>query len=201
MAMVNLPDPAPKGAVTLEESLGARRSVRAYSDAPLTLAQLSQLLWAAQGVTDKERGGRAAPSAGALYPLEIVVAAGHVEGLEPGIYRYRPAWHALERAAAGDRRGELAAAALGQDWMADAPVIVGIAGVYERTTRKYGQRGERYVHMETGHAAQNLCLQAQALGLAACMVGAFADGAVQQVLQLASSEKPLALLPVGRAAR
>lgn len=198
MMVVKLPDPVLTGTISVEATLAARRSVRSFSGAALTLGQVSQLLWAAQGLTDKSDGGRTAPSAGALYPLEILLAAGKVEGLEPGIYRYRPAEHCVVRLAAGDCRGALAAAASGQDWMATAPATVCVSAVFERTTRKYGQRGNQYVHMEVGHAAQNVYLQAQSVGLATCMIGAFNDTEVQRVLGLPDPEKPLALLPFGQ---
>jgi SagB-type dehydrogenase family enzyme len=158
---------------------------------------VAQLAWAAQGVTET-RGRRTAPSAGALYPLELLVVAGSVEGLEPGVYRYRPSGHSLLELTRGDVRAALAAAALGQEWMADAPCVLVLGAVYERTTGKYGARGERYVHIEVGLAAQNTQLQATALGLGSVVVGAFDDGRVRTRLGLGSDERPLALLPVGR---
>lgn len=192
-----LPKPRAIGPVSLEEALRTRRSVRAFSQAPITLEELSQLLWAAQGITDP-RGFRTAPSAGALYPLELYVVAARVKGLKPGVYRYIPRGHRLEARAQGDRRQALARAALGQPWVQKAPVVFCIAAFYERTTRKYGDRGLRYVHIEVGHAAQNLCLQAVALGLGAVTVGAFYDHEVAKVLDLPPEHRPLYLIPVGR---
>jgi SagB-type dehydrogenase family enzyme len=157
---------------------------------------VSQLLWAAQGVTDAD-GGRTAPSAGALYPLEISLVAGAVEGLSHGIYRYRPRRHELVRSAEGDRRSVLARAALRQDWMKAAPAILVVAAVYSRTTGKYGERGRKYVHMDVGHAAQNVYLQAAALDLGTTFVGAFHDNQVKQCLELPAAEHPLGLMPVG----
>jgi len=174
--------------------------MREYSAAPLPLAHAAQLAWAAQGVTDP-RGLRAAPSAGALYPLELYLVAGEVEGLEAGVYRYMPARHALERSGGGDRRARLGRAALGQDWLAEAPAVFVIAAVYERTAVKYGSRAERYVDMEAGHAGQNLFLQAVALGLGTVVVGAFRDEEVAAVLELPAGVKPLGLMPVGVPAR
>jgi SagB-type dehydrogenase family enzyme len=133
-----------------------------------------------------------------LYPLELYCIVGDISGLNPGVYHYRPAPHALVLRQSGDRRVELADAALGQDWIAVAPLVLAFAAVLQRTTRKYGERGVRYVHMEVGHAAQNVCLMANSLGLGSVTVGAFDDTAVQAVLQLPDSEAPLYLLPVGR---
>ncbi|HSL52447.1 MAG TPA: SagB/ThcOx family dehydrogenase [Candidatus Deferrimicrobiaceae bacterium] len=182
---------------SLERVLQVRRSVREYSRKPLTQDELAQLLWAAQGVTGPE-GLRTAPSAGALYPLEVDVVIGDVDGLPSAIYRYKPDRHELVLTREGDRRRELSAAALGQDCVEAGAAVIALSGVYERTTAKYGERGIRYVHMEVGHAAQNVCLQAAALGLGAVVVGAFEDGRVKRVLGLARDEEPLSLLPVGR---
>ncbi|MFH0914907.1 MAG: SagB/ThcOx family dehydrogenase [bacterium] len=192
-----LPDPATDGAVSLEQAVKARRSVREYTDEPLTLSEIGQLLWAAQGITSDE-GARAAPSAGGTYPLEIYVAAGRVAGLEPGVYRYRPATHDLILSTTGDARARLADASLDQVWVREGAAVVVIGAVYSRTTERYGERGVRYVHLEAGHAAQNLCLQATALGLAAVTVGAFSDDEVQDVLHMAREEEPLYVLPIGR---
>jgi SagB-type dehydrogenase family enzyme len=181
---------------SLESVLQERRSVREYSRKRLTRDELAQLLWAAQGVTGPG-GLRTAPSAGALYPLEVDVVIGDVDGLPSAIYRYRPDRHELVLTREGDRRRELRAAALGQDCVEAGAAVIALAGVYERTTGKYGERGIRYVHMEVGHAAQNVCLQAAALGLGTVVVGAFEDGPVERVLGLARDEEPLSLIPVG----
>lgn len=194
-AVVPLPPPRLKGTVSLEEALAARRSVRAFSKGPLTLGGLSQLLWAAQGITDP-RGLRTAPSAGALYPLEIFVVAGAVASLPPGVYRYQPREHRLTAVAEGDRRASLAAAALGQSAVREAPAVIAIAAEYGRTTGKYRERGVRYVHMEAGHAAQNVCLEAAALDLATVVIGAFSDEDVTAALH-AGGLQPLYLIPVG----
>jgi SagB-type dehydrogenase family enzyme len=182
---------------SLERVLQVRRSIREYSRKPLTHDELAQLLWAAQGVTGPE-GLRTAPSAGALYPLEVDVVIGDVDGLPSAIYRYDPDRHELVLTREGDRRRELGAAALGQDCVEAGAAVIALAAVYERTTGKYGERGIRYVHMEVGHAAQNVCLEAAALGLGAVVVGAFEDAAVKRVLGLARDEEPLSLIPVGR---
>ena len=197
--LTELPKPETKGEFAVQAALARRRSMRDFASGALTTAELGQLLWAAQGVTSPD-GKRAAPSAGALYPLEVYAAAGKVDGLEAGVYRYQPESHALQQTGTRDVRQELAAAALHQDWVADAPVVLVLAAVYVRTTGKYGDRGIRYVHIEIGHAAQNVYLQAEALDLATVMVGAFRDDRVAEVLGLPSDHEPLAILPVGRPA-
>ncbi len=194
---IALPTPRLKGSLSVEEALRARRSVRHYRAQPLTLAEVGQLLWAAQGVTGP-RGERTAPSAGALYPLEVYLAASQVDGLAPGSYHYRPQAHVLELVSAGDRRLELYHAALDQDAVRQAPAVVVMVAVFRRTTVKYGSRGVGYVYAEAGAAAQNVYLQAQALGLGTVYIGAFRDEAVQAALSLPAEEQPLVLLPVGR---
>jgi len=196
---VSLPAPPAAGAMSLEEALAQRRSVREFSAGALTLTEVSRLAWAAQGATDHE--GRTAPSAGATYPLEVYLAVGEVKGLAAGVYRYRPGPHRLEVVADGDVRLPLAAAAMSQQWVSRAALVVVIAAVFERTTARYGRRGERYVHMEAGHAAQNLLLQATALGLGATPVGAFNDAEVCRLLRLPDGETPLYLTPIGHKPR
>lgn len=156
-------------------------------------------MWAAQGITHPT-GLRTAPSAGARYPLELYVVAGNVDGLAAGVYHYQTEGHRLTRLQGGDLRTALAQAAHAQGRVRDAAAVVVFAAVYERTTRKYGERGVRYLHMEAGHAAQNLYLQAQTLGLATVVVGAFVDEAVARVLQLPADVKPLVRMPVARRA-
>ena len=194
---LTLPAPVRDGRLPVETALSERRSVREFRNEPLPLTDVSQLLWAAQGANSPD-GRRTAPSAGALYPLEVYAVVGRVENLAPGVYRYRPQNHTLALVADGDKRAGVAAVALGQSWIQEAPLVVVIAAVYERTTQKYGQRGQRYVHMEAGHAGENLCLQAVALKLGTTVVGAFDDTALQKLLHLPLEEQPLALIPVGR---
>jgi SagB-type dehydrogenase family enzyme len=196
---IPLPPPRTDGPVSVEAALASRRSVRAYRLEPLSLAEVAQLLWAAQGITDP-RGYRAAPSAGALYPLELYLVCGRVDGLEPGIYRYDPEAHTLGMVAPGDARDDLARAALDQSPVRDAAIDLVFTTVYERTTGKYGDRGHRYVHMEAGHAAQNVYLQSTAMDLGTVAVGAFEDAAVQRLLRLPEDETPLYIMPVGRPA-
>lgn len=194
---IKLPPPYYKGNVTLEETLKERRSVREFSSQPLNLQEISQLLWAMQGITNS-LGGRTAPSAGALYPLEIYLVVGNVKDLPIGVYKYEPFKHRLIKIKEGDKREELSYAALGQPWVKKAAVDFVIAAVYERTTRKYGERGIRYVHIEVGHSAQNLLLQATALGIGAVTVGAFYDSEVKKVVGLKNEEQPLYIIPVGK---
>jgi SagB-type dehydrogenase family enzyme len=194
---VKLPEPVQDSNTSIEESLFKRRSIRSYQDSPLTLAEVSQLLWAAQGITNP-RGFRTAPSAGALYPLEIYVVAGNVDDLPDGVYNYRPSKHTLVSVAEGDKRVELCNAALGQTSIRNAAAVIVFSAVHERTTMKYGDRGIQYVHMETGHAAQNIFLQAVSLNLGTVVIGAFYDDAVKGVFKMSEREQPLYIMPVGR---
>lgn len=194
--IVNLPPPPTTGAMSLQEALAHRRSVREFTQGALTLAEISQVVWAAQGVTAPER--RAAPSPGATYPLEVYLVVGEVKNLAAGVYRYHPGPHCLELVAEGDIRMPVAEAAVGQTWISKAAMVAVIAAVFERTTAHYGKRGERYVYVEAGHAAQNLLLQATALGLGARPVGAFNDLGVSRLLLLPAGEVPLYVIPVGR---
>ncbi len=194
---IGLPEPRYESDVSIEEALLNRRSVREYTGEPLMIQEVSQLVWAAQGVTDP-RGLRTAPSAGALYPLELYVVVGNVEDLAEGVYRYSPLEHELEKVLDGDMRADLSEAALGQASVREAAIDIVITAVYERTTVKYGDRGIRYVHLEAGHAAQNLCLQATAMDLGIVTVGAFSDDQVKAVLDLPENEQPLYIIPIGR---
>jgi SagB-type dehydrogenase family enzyme len=196
-AHILLPDVVHRGVKSVEEALVERRSVREYTPEPISLAELAQLLWAAQGITGADNL-RTAPSAGALYPLEVYAVAGKVKGISSGIYKYHPVRHSLVRHLKGDIRGQLAAVALHQSCVKDAAVVLIITAIYDRTTSKYGSRGIRYVDMEVGHAAENVHLQAVALGLGMVMIGAFEDLRVKQILDLPNEEQPLYLLPIGR---
>jgi SagB-type dehydrogenase family enzyme len=196
---IRLPDPITTGGLPFVETVSNRRSVRDFSPAPLQLFQLSQILWAAQGITSSNSEARAVPSAGATYPLEIYTVVGEngVETLENGIYRYDIINHALALHLAGDWRADLANAALNQDFIAVAPVTLVICADSSRTMARYNTRGERYVFMEVGHAGQNIYLQATALNLGTVAVGAFRDEEVRRVIQLSGKIKPLYIMPVG----
>lgn len=195
MERIKLPTPSFKGNFSVEEALKSRRSVRSYKQEKLSLKELSQILWATDGKT-AEWGGRTAPSAGATYPLEIYVVVGNVEGLKQGLYYYDIDSHSLEIIKEGDLRVQLSNAALGQSSVRNAPVVIVIAGIFERTTSRYGKRGERYVYMEVGHCGQNLHLQAESLGLGTVMIGAFDDEKVKKVLGI--KEDVFYLCPVGK---
>jgi len=188
--------------MSLEEAIARRRSVRDFTSEPISQSQLSQILWAAQGITDTSLRFRAVPSAGATYPLEIFVACGGngVEEIGDGIYHYNIDNHALTLHHKGDVRIELARASLGQEFIYEAPVDIIICALPQRTTLGYGSRGERYVHIEVGHVGQNIYLQATALGLATVAIGAFYDEPVREVLRLDKQYKPLYIMPVGRPA-
>ena len=197
---IPLPEITISGKQFLQQLLQQRRSVRDFQDVSVSLSDIGQLLWAAQGITHS-RGDRTAPSAGALYPLELYVVTGQVKDISSGVYHYDPNNHRLIKVDSGDRRKKLARAAYRQASVSDAAIVVVFAAVYERTTFKYGKRGVRYVHIETGHAAQNLHLQAESLGLGTVVIGAFNDDAVKAVLQLPDDVQPLILMPVGKKAR
>lgn len=191
-----LPPPRTSGGPTLVEALTSRASVRRYLPTPISREDLAQVLWATDGEIPGT-GRRTAPSAGGTWPLEVRVVLGHVPGLPPGIYRYLPREHSIEQEWPGDRRGEVMAATVGQGDLAEAPVIVVLTVVPDRTTARYGTRGIPYALLEAGHAAQNLCLQVAALGLGTVPIGAFRDDLVRQVLALRPEEQPLYLLPIG----
>ena len=198
--VIKLPSPRHQGEVSVEEAVFKRRSIRRYKDEPLTLAEVSQLLWAAGGKTIDgiTAATRSYPSAGGSYPLEIYLVAGNVEGLSEGIYHYRWRDHTLELIKEGDFRRQLTLAAYGQGMIANAPVSLVFTAVYGRTTGRYGKRGEeRYVPMDMGGAGQNVHLQAEALGLGTVIIGAFLDVGVWKVLGV-KDEIPLYIMPVGR---
>lgn len=196
---VQLVPPRHRSDTSVEEALLNRRSVRDYTGEALTLAEVSQLLWAAQGTTDP-RGFRTSPSAGALYPLEIYLVVGDVTGLPPGVYRYVPDEHEIVRVGSEDRRDELARAAVDQEWVREAAVDLVFTAVPERTTSQYGDRGIRYVHIEAGHAAQNVYLQAETLGLGVTVIGAFDDAHVHELVAASAEEQPLYVISIGRKA-
>jgi SagB-type dehydrogenase family enzyme len=195
--IVHLPQPRLNSDISVERTLLSRRSVREYRDESLTLAEIGQLLWAAQGVTNPE-GFRTAPSAGALYPLELYLVAGKVRDLPPGTYHYRPPTHTLALVLAGDIRGKLSVSALYESAIKRAPASLVFSAVAARTTGKYGKRGVRYVYMDHGHAAQNVHLQAVAMGLGTYVIGGFNDDALRQIMSLTPEEEPLSIIPVGR---
>lgn len=178
---------------TLEDVLSKRRSVRRYGARALSEDDILRLCWAAQGITHPE-GYRTAPSAGALYPLELSVATA------AGLFAYDPPHHRLVRRTADDLRPAMQWAAAAQEAVGDSPAVFVISAVPARMTSKYGSRGERYVHLEAGHAAQNLLLEATALGFGAVPIGAFDDARLREVLDLPGTYDVLYLIPVGESA-
>jgi SagB-type dehydrogenase family enzyme len=188
-----LPPPKLKGKISLEEAISRRRSIREFSSKEISIEELSQILWAAQGITGEEWGYklRSVPSAGALYPIELYAA------LPRGIYHYIPERHELVKIAGQDVRYELSRAALSQEFIAQAPLDLVIAAVFERTKAKYGERGARYVYVEAGHVSQNVYLQCESLGLATVAVGAFYDEQVQRILKMPENHRPIYIMPVG----
>lgn len=187
---MKLPKPQTDGTGSLDSALAARRSVREFSPRELTPNELSQLLWAGQGVTSPH-GYRTAPTAGGTLPLEL-----HL--LTPaGVFRYEPRDHALEQLATDDRRAAMAAACLDQAFVGQAPAVIVVAGVIERTARIYGQRAGRYVALEAGCASQNVMLEAVALGLGTVMIGAYRDQDVVRIAGLPAVAVPFAVIPIG----
>lgn len=197
--LIQLPEPDLDRKVPLVKTLSQRRSIRDFSREIVELPEMSQILWACQGISCTE-GYRTAPSAGALYPLELFIFVERVSGLEPGIYQYKPGpgirKHALLTRKHGDFLDDLADAALGQNCIRECAFCIVICSVTERTSVKYGSRSERYVYLEAGHAAQNACLQTTALNLGAVTVGAFYDDKVKDLLGITAT--PVYFLPVGR---
>lgn len=208
---IKLPEPNYESSTSIEEAILNRRSNRYYKDEALQLSDLSQILWAAQGITkgvknppswwkigEWQGGYRTAPSAGALYPLEIYMVVGNVENLIPGVYKYKPKNHELIEISKGDERKEIFDAASNQKWIQRAPAIIVMAAIYERTSVKYGDRAERYVHIEVGHVGQNIFLQASSLNLGTVMVGAFRDNVLKEKVGMNKNENPLAIMPLGK---
>lgn len=198
---IALPPPDIKGTVTVEEALKARRSHRSFGSRSLSLQQFSQILWAAYGVTARVSGYnlKTAPSAGALYPIDIyaVVGQGGVESLAPGVYHFLPETHNIASIKEGDLRTGVARHSVRQMWMAEAPLMVVITGDYDRSAIKYGSRGVLYTHIEAGHVGQNIFLQAEAIGLKAGIVGAFNNEQIIETIGIPVDHDPLLIMPVG----
>ncbi len=204
MSPIELPRPDTDGSTSVERAIATRASRRSFADEPVTVEDVAQLLWAAQGITHQrdEISMRAAPSAGATYPLVafVEVAPGGCDELDPGLYRYEPTDHVLTPEIEGDVHDDVTAAALGQPVVSGAPVTIALVVDYDRTRREYPDHGTRYVHMEAGHAAQNVHLVCEGRGLISCPVGAFTDEKLADVLDLPDRLDPLYLIPVGRPA-
>jgi SagB-type dehydrogenase family enzyme len=201
ISITKLPNPQLTGNMSVEQALQNRRSVRKYSNQSINLADVSQLLWAGQGITNTQRNLRAAPSAGQVYPLElyVLVGFGGVSGLKEGLYHYIPQNNTLEKIIEGDLRNNLSQVANGQPWVKQAPINIVITGNYQKMINKYNdqQLSTRFVNMEAGHVGENLYLQAEALGLATVSLGSFDENQMKKLLQLPKNEKPLYIFPVG----
>lgn len=208
---IKLPDPVHDGKLSLEKALGDRRSIREYSEGSLSISEISQLLWAAQGITQKtenpssiqrgehwKSGLRTAPSAGATYPIELYIAVAKVKGLSQGLYKYDPQQHAIIKVMEGDKRTDISNAALKQSSIRAAAANIIIFGNYNRTAFKYGKRAKRYVQIEVGAVCQNIYLQAHTLGLGTVLIGAFNDGSLKSTLNVPEDEYPLGIMPIGR---
>ncbi len=191
-------EPIKESEFSIEEVIEKRRSVRDFKDEEISKKEISQLLWAAQGITEEETGFRTAPSAGGIYPLKTYLIVRKVEGLDSGVYRYVSREHSLIKIKDKKITSELANAALGQKFIEIASVNIVIAADYKRTTDRYGDRGKRYVYMEAGHAAQNIYLQCESLNLGTVVVGAFDDKKVKEILELPEEENPLYIIPIGK---
>lgn len=197
--IIKLPEPRKTEGIPLEEALYKRKSSRSFTPKSLTLEQLSQILWSAQGLSIKGSFYRTAPSAGATYPLDIFCCVGKVESIQEGIYIYKAQDHSIKLHLKGDKRKELAEAALWQNFIYEASLSIIIVATFERTTARYGERGKRYVFIEIGHVGQNIYLMAESLGLGTVAVGAFYDEKVIQVLNLPKEIMPLYIMPIGYA--
>ncbi len=197
--VILLPEPASDSGISIEEAIESRRSIRTFSSESISLTELARLLHSAQGITS-DYGFRAAPSAGATFPLSVFVIAENVDSLEAGIYMYEPSNESLTAVSMGNFLDKLSDAALGQTYVKDAPAVIAITAEYSITTSVYGNRGRIYVHMEAGHASQNIYLQCTAMGLGTVAVGAFSNSTVSEILSLTINETPLYLMPVGRPA-
>ncbi|MGA1870844.1 MAG: SagB/ThcOx family dehydrogenase [bacterium] len=195
--VIKLTDPYYDSNTSIERALLERRSVRDYKNEALSIEELSQLLWAAQGIT-AQPFYKTAPSAGGLYPLDLYIVAGNVKGLSTGIYKYIPEGHELIALIRTDKREDLYNASLYQSSIAHAPLIIAIGATPSRTTQKYGERGNRYIHIEVGTVVQNIYLQAVSLNLGTVVIGAFHDEEVKKVLTMENDQEPLVLMPIGK---
>ncbi len=196
-SLIKLPKFKVAGNISIEETLYRRRSIRKFLNDSLNLEEISQILWAAQGITNTD-GRRTSPSAGATYPLELYLISNKVEGLKDGVYQYIPDQHLLKVKKEGDLLKEIAGATYQVEMCSGAAGIIVITAIVERTVSVYGERGMRYIYMEAGHAAENLSLQGVALNIGSVLVGAFDDLRVIKALSLSKGEIPLYIIPIGK---
>ena len=197
MEKIKLPDPQQSNCNAIEEALFKKRSIAKYKNVPITCSDLSQVLWASQGIAES-KDPKKSPSTEALFPLEVYAIIANVIGIPAGIYQYRPHTNELVRIAAGDMRNEIAKAALGRKSVRTAPAVIVVSAVYVRTTSKLGEKGIRYAHMEAGHAAQNISLQAVALNLGSVMIGSFHESDLKKIMHMDDREQPMYIIPVGK---
>jgi SagB-type dehydrogenase family enzyme len=204
--IIQLPQPKLESKTSIEKALFNRRSIRSYLNKPLTLFEISQILWAAQGITSED-GKRTTPSAGATFPIELYLNVSNIESLTEGIYQYKPNQHALEKLFDNEQKSAIASAALNQSFIEQAAAIIIITAIFERTTNSYGKRGIQYIHQEAGSVAQNIHLQAVSLNIGTVMVGAFHDEKIKRLLipylqdhndNFSANEIPLLLMPLGK---
>jgi SagB-type dehydrogenase family enzyme len=195
--IIKLPEPKFKSSISIEEAINKRRSIRKFDDSPLEINEISQLLWAAQGINTSD-GRRTVPSAGATYPLEIYLASRKINGLDKGLYKYNPQSHSLIPIKYGDIASDIANSTLQKNIIYSATAIFIITADFERTTSVYGSRGNIYVYFEVGHAAQNLSLQAVGLKIGSVMIGAFDEKELKRLLGLPINETPLYIIPCGK---
>ncbi|MGA9048979.1 MAG: SagB/ThcOx family dehydrogenase [Dehalococcoidia bacterium] len=193
--VIKLPSAKLKGKISVEEALHARRSTREYSATALKLEDVAQLLWAAQGIT-AAKGLRTAPSPIAVYLVQAYLVAGNVDGLKPGVYSYKPQDHSLELVKSGALESQLAG--LGQQVFGAAPTLVVIASVDDKASKTFGDFAVRASSLEIGHVAENVALQATAMGLGLVTASGFDNGKAREILGLPASETPVYLIPVGR---
>lgn len=186
-----LPPPRYESEVSIEKALLERRSIRSYKEEPLNLHDLSQILWAAQGITEPKKGLRTAPSARAQFLIEVYVLPGNVTNLPMGAYQYQPQGHDLIKMADGDKKAELFKA-VGQASIKNAPAVLVFSGLSEKTQRP------AWMYLEAGHAAQNVYLQAVSLKMGGVVIGGFKDEDVRKVLNLSEKEQPLYIMPIGK---
>jgi SagB-type dehydrogenase family enzyme len=194
--IITLSKPILDSKISIEKALNTRRSIRNYKKSPLSLEQISQLLWAAQGITNSQ-GLRTAPSAGALYPLEIYLVSNNVSNLDPGVYSYKNNSHTLKKISQENKISDLSGACLNQECVKNCSAAIVICVIYERTTQKYGPRGKDYALIEVGCASQNIHLQAVSLNIGTVYVGGFEEHKVTQVIQAKNNEHPWCVMPLG----
>ncbi|HOK41363.1 MAG TPA: SagB/ThcOx family dehydrogenase [bacterium] len=196
--IIKLPKPENISKISIEEALLKRRSIREYKDEALTIKEVSQILWSAQGITEPKKKFRTAPSAGAIFPLNIYLVVNKVENIEKGIYKYLPETHEIIQFLNEDKREDIYKACLQQSCIKNGAIIIVITGNFEKIKKRYSERGVRYTYIEVGHCSQNIYLQCVSLNLGTVAVGAFYDEEVKKILKLPDEEEPLYLMPIGK---